>query len=103
MTADELAGAQVLARIDASLWVARGEPYRQEVRAWLRANGVDPDVVRVEDVHVVLLDGPAVRRVEYVVDEDGGKFIDPVTLEVAVRVVHSLCRVPLPEHLTDPP
>lgn len=96
---------RVLARIDAARFydLDRTDLYRQEVRQWLRANGVDPNVVTLHrDVEVVLLDGPAIVREEYVLNADGNKFLLPGTLDVAARTVHSLLRVPLPEHLADP-
>lgn len=103
MSAAELDGVQVLARIDASLWNERCRTYREEVCAWLRANGVDPNDVVVEDVEVVLLDAPAISRWEYVRDADGNVQRDPTRRDWAwCVVVHSLCRVPLPEHLADP-
>jgi hypothetical protein len=98
----------VLARIDAARFYDRSEAYREEVRTWMRANGVDPHrVTCARDVEVVLLDGPAIVREEYLFNERGAKYlVGPVgpdgTREPAVRVVHSLLRVPLPEHLADP-
>lgn len=84
--------AQILARIDSSRFYDRPEAYRQEVRAWLTANGVDYNqVLCSRDVEVVVLDGPAIVREERV--NDGRVFS---------RVVHSLLRVPLPAHLADP-
>lgn len=92
----ELAGARVLARIDSSRFYERPGPYREEVRAWLRANGVDPnEVICGRDVEVVLLDAPAIVREEWARGEDGRRWADR-------HVVHSLCRVPLPAHLADP-
>lgn len=82
----------VLARIDSARFYDRPETYRQEVRAWLVANGIDYNrVLCSRDVEVVVIDGPAIVREERV--DDGGVFS---------RVVHSLLRVPLPEHLADP-
>lgn len=95
--------ARVLARIRVAEWGRRPRAQREEVCAWLRANGVDPNRVTLHrDVEVVLLDAPAIVREEYLLTEDGHKFIVPGTLDAAVRVVHSLLRVPLPEHLSDP-
>jgi hypothetical protein len=106
VSADQLAGAQVLARIDSARFYDRPEAYRAEVRAWLRANGVDPWMIPAgpdaRDVLVVVLDAPAIVREETVVDEDGDKRYDTGTLGVMVRTVHSLLRVPLPDHLADP-
>lgn len=83
---------QVLARIRSGLFYARSEVYREEVRAWLTANGIDyTQVLCSRDVEIVMLDGPAIVREERV--NHGGVFS---------RVVHSLLRVPLPEHLADP-
>lgn len=111
----------VLARIDALDFRRRTEAYREEVRAWLRANGVDPNDVTIRrDVEVVLIDGPAIVREEFVRDVDGrvqleladaGLPYGDVALsvgggyerQVLARVVHSLLRVPLPDHLADPP
>lgn len=97
------AGPRVLARIRSDLFWVRTEAYRDEVRAWLRANGVDPNLVPTSrDVEVVMLDGPAIVREEKVLSEDGNWRTVPGTRRAAVRTVHSLCRVPLPEHLGDP-
>lgn len=87
-----MSGDVVLARIDSGRFYDRPETYRQEVRAWLTANGIDYNrVLCSRDVEVVVIDGPAIVREERV--DDGSVFS---------RVVHSLLRVPLPEHLTDP-
>lgn len=100
------ADVQVLARIDASKWHDRGHAYREEVRAWLRANGVEPNDLPIEDVQIALLDAPAIVRREVVRDENGRVQRDLSASDddwwVLTRVVHSLLRVPLPEHLADP-
>lgn len=104
MTA-EVEGARVLARISVDAWRERrrSPEDREAVLAWLRSNGVNPNVVTLHrDVEVVLLDAPAIVREEYVLTAEGHKFIVPGTLDAAVHVVHSLLRVPLPEHLADP-
>jgi len=89
---------QVLARIDSGLFYDRSEAYREEVRAWLEANGVDPwQVTCHRDVEVVLIDGPAI--VYERIPRDGWR--GNLTGEEP-RVTHSLLRVPLPEHLADP-
>lgn len=94
---------RVLARVDAAGFLTRPEGEREEVRAWLRANGVDPCVVPCGagawDVQVLLLDAPVIARVELV---PGGPRRHPVTGLLWTRVVHSLLRVPLPVHLADP-
>lgn len=91
-----------LARIDAGAYYERSRPERDAICDWLRANGVDPNVVTLRrDVEVVLLDGPAIVREEYLLNERGRKYIDPVTEDAATRMVHSLLRVPLPDHLAD--
>jgi hypothetical protein len=103
-------GARVLARISVDVWRDRGRSAedRDAVLGWLRANGVDPSVVTLHrDVEVMLLDAPAIVREEYLLDERGRKYlVGPVgpdgTREPALRVVHSLLRVPLPDHLADP-
>lgn len=88
---------QVLARVDPDD-VRWSLAYRAEVCAWMRANGVDPNIVKLTDVEVVLLDAPAIRRTEYIPGTDRrwqcGPDGEPVT-----HVVHSLLKVPLPEHL----
>lgn len=90
----------VLARIDADLWLSQNMAYREEVCSWLRANGVDPDVVTLRrDVEVVLIDGPAIVREEYVRGPDGRILIDREANDAVTREVHSLMRVPLPDHL----
>lgn len=92
---------QVLARIDATRFYDRTEGYREEIRAWLRANGVNPNAVTIRrDVEVVLLDAPAIVREEYLDGADKGRTYPDG--ELRARVVHSLLRVPLPEHLADP-
>lgn len=90
---------QILARIDARRYFDRGLTYRHEVCAWLRANGIDPDITAVMDIEVLLLDAPAIARTEYVLDADGHHQL--VGGEVLVRRVLSLLRVPLPAHLDD--
>lgn len=97
------AGVQVLARIEApSDWLRRPRGYRKEVCDWLRANGVDPCLVPLPGaIEVVLLDAPAIRRVELVPGVDRRWQLDPDG-DIVTRVVHSLLRVPLPEHLADP-
>lgn len=96
-------GAQVLARIEAPRdWLARPAGYRKEVCDWMIANGVDPCAVPLPGVvEVVLLDAPAIRRTEYVPGTDRRWQLGPDG-EAVTRVVHSLLRVPLPEHLADP-
>lgn len=95
--------ATVLARINCDGWFRRPREHRDAVCAWLRANGIDPFVVTLaRDVEVVLLDAPAIVREEYVADASGQWRLTPGTIDRAVRTVHSLLRVPLPEHLSDP-
>lgn len=96
---------QVLARIDSAQFWRRDEAYREEIRAWLRANGIDPlDVSCGVDVEVLVLGAPAVRRLEYIRDPASGRMQrDPDDPEgILGRVVHSLLLVPLPDHLADP-
>lgn len=98
-------GARVLARISVEDWRDRRRPSaeREEVLAWLRANGIDPNnVALTRDVEVVLLDAPAIVREEFVRHPDGGVRRDPTAGGPLTRVVHSVLRVPLPAHLGDP-
>jgi hypothetical protein len=97
-------GARVLARIAASRFFDRPKEYRDEVCAWLRANGINPNAVTVRrDVEVVLLDAPAIVREEWVLDSERRTQLDPARPDQCLgRVVHSLLRVPLPDHLADP-
>lgn len=92
---------RILARIDSRWWGNRPESYRDEVRTWLRANNIDPNTTAVEDIEVVLVDGPAITYTEYVVDASGRKQLGQAIDEVVTRRVHSLLRVPLPAHLDD--
>lgn len=98
------ADVRILARIEVDLWLIRPEAYREEVRAWLRANGIDPNNVTLRrDVEVVVLDGPAIVRREYVRDPATGRIrIDRTADDAVTAEVHSLLTVPLPEHLADP-
>jgi hypothetical protein len=104
------ADVQVLARIRAQDFHCRPQAYRDEVLAWLDANGVNPADIPANwgsrDVEIVLLDAPAIARDEVVRDSDGRVFFDedPTTggRTIRRRRVHSLLRVPLPEHLADP-
>ena len=95
-----MSGVEVVARIDASKWFVRAKAYRAEVCAWLRANGIEPNDVLIEDVVVLVVDGPAIVRREVVRDCNGNAMRGEVG--VLAREVHSLLRVPLPEHLADP-
>jgi hypothetical protein len=95
------ADARVLSRVVATDWRRRPKAYREQVCAWLTANGIDPNIVTLADVEVVLLDAPAIRRIEYVPGTDR-RFQHDAHGNVVTRVVHSLLRVPLPEHLADP-
>lgn len=101
---------QVLARITAADFWRRHLTQQDEIRAWLKANGVDPNVIPADHdsrpVEVVLMDAPAIARDEYVLDADGhlqwGPRRDAPGREPLLHRVHSLLRVPLPEHLADP-
>lgn len=103
---------QVLARIDSSRFYDRPEDYREEVRAWLTANGIDYNrVLCSRDVEVVLLDAPAIVREEKVIPDGaiamvtygpGDRLLTAARPRTFSHVVHSLLRVPLPEHLADP-
>lgn len=100
---------RVLARIRAGMFHVRDQAYRDEVCQWLEANGVDPAAIPANygsrDVEVVLLDGPAIARDEVVRDAGGRLYLDKDPAgDMVVRThrVHSLLRVPLPEHLADP-
>lgn len=96
-----MADVQVLARISGARFWRLPEALRDEIRVWLLANDVDPDVVLARSwdaVEVVLLDAPMIVRREHAtgraqLDERG---------ELRTRAVQSLLRVPLPEHLADP-
>jgi hypothetical protein len=102
MTAD----VQVLARIGAANFHLRDRAHRDEVCAWLRANGLEPnDIPAGGDacaVEIVLLDAPAIRRVEYRSADGRLQFAADDDRRLVTKVVHSLLRVPLPEHLADP-
>lgn len=93
----------ILGRINANGYWDRPQRYRDDVCAWLRANGIDPNKAAVEDIEVVLIDAPAIARTEYVTDSQGRKQIDYPADPVKVRRVHSLLREPLPTHLNDWP
>lgn len=43
-----------------------GSPTRIQVLDWLRANGVDPDLVTAGDPVEVIMDGPKSQRIHYV-------------------------------------
>lgn len=103
----ELAGAQVLARVTPRRWHQLTRAEQRQLADWLRANGVEPNDVPVDPgVAVVLLDGPAIVRHEVVRSDNGRVQRDPSSADdpyrIRTRVVHSLLRVPLPEHLADP-
>lgn len=106
MTREPLAGctsdlvADVVIRGD--LWRTHSESYREEVRAWLRANGIDPDITAIDDVELHLVDAPAIATTQCVLDRDGGKQIDRHRHGCVTRRVHSLMRVPFPDHLREP-
>lgn len=95
---------EVLARIDATRFWGRPPAEREEIRLWLVANGVDTGAVLArpgwDAVQVVLLDAPMIVRQEAVLGENGRARIGEDG-ELLTRTVHSLCRVPLPEHLAD--
>lgn len=92
---------KVLGRIDSTRFYARPKPYRDEVHAWLRANGIDPrNVALTNDVLVVVMDVPAIAYDRARRDADGHVVWDRLNDEWT-DPVHVLLRVPLPAHLDD--
>lgn len=98
-------GARVLASVTPRRWHQLPLPQRDELADWLRANGVNPDDVLVDPgVAVVALDAPAIVRDEVIRDTATRRvLLDDRDGNVRRRRVHSVCRVPLPAHLADPP
>ena len=93
-------GPEVLIRGD--WWMDSSEEYRQQVRSWLRANGVEPNDVAVEDVELHVVDAPAIAYTALERDSDGFVVLDRATQEPRMRRVHSLMRVPFPDDLRRP-
>lgn len=93
-------GARVLGRIDSARFFQRSQDYREHVRIWLRANGIDPaEVMCSSDVLVLALDAPTIQ---YAAVERRDENEPSVRLPAAgVVVTHALMAVPLPGHLND--
>lgn len=74
---------------DADTWpvVACNDRLRQELQAWLRANGIDPGDVPVhEDITIepLTLGGDrAIRHTVYLRNADGAKYLDEATGDAA--------------------
>jgi hypothetical protein len=83
-------------------WLRASEDYREQARAWMRANGIDPGNTAVQDVELHLIDAPAIAYTEYVLDAAGRKQLDRARHEVVTQRVHTLMRVPFPDHLREP-
>lgn len=89
----------ITGRIDGARFYDRPETYRDEIRAWLRANHIDPDTAACRDVRVMVIDAPLIEWTDYVRDDNGRIRATKGEPETVTR--HTALRVPLPGHLDD--
>lgn len=97
--------ALVIGRISAAQWELRTEAHRSEVRHWLMDNCIDPhDVPLQDDVLVLLIDAPVIRRTEVIRDARRRLRVyrdEHGEPQLVTRVVVTRLWAPLPEHLND--
>ena len=99
--AERPSSVRILGRVQSSQFFQRSQGYREHVRIWLRANGIDPtDVLCSSDVLVLALDGPTIQYESIVRDEHDETSCHGVP-RTAGASRHVLMVVPLPGHLND--
>lgn len=99
--AERPSSVRILGRVQSSQLFQRSQSYREHLRMWLHANGIDPtDVLCSSDVLVLGLDAPTIQYESVVRDEHDETSCHGLR-RAAGAIRHVLMVVPLPGHLND--